>query len=192
MSIFQCWHEFKGPVQEDGFQYCKKCGKASVPDRPVVAECFHTFDGTIHEDGYQYCQVCGQAILPDPVPLPEVPEPTPCEHEFDQPIQEDGYQYCKFCGEAILPEQPEPEPVEECQHEFDTKVEDGYQYCKKCGVGIKPAKSADPNECQHVWYDKEKINIINSNKPGETPEGFLWILVCRKCGEMKKFSTKGA
>lgn len=42
MGLFSCWHEFDKPVDEDGFQYCKKCGRAVLPHNPnVEKDCSH-------------------------------------------------------------------------------------------------------------------------------------------------------
>ena len=67
-----------------------------------------------------------------------------------------------------------------CFHKYG-KVENGYQYCSKCGKAARV-------KCSHIWKNYKQYNCFDS-KLDEIPRYVKFILMCQKCGSLKKFIT---
>lgn len=59
--------------------------------------------------------------------------------------------------------------------------EDGFQYCSECNKAHQPKKG-----CDHKWIEQDKSPITRD----KATIGYLFILRCKNCGEMKDFKTE--
>jgi len=77
-----------------------------------------------------------------------------------------------------------------CIHKYG-KVEEGYQYCEYCGLA-RCVRVKSSGGCEHRWTEKTNSTIkYVDKKTGETSEkGFLHILRCEKCGDLKEFRSE--
>jgi len=70
-----------------------------------------------------------------------------------------------------------------CFHKFGN-VDNGYQYCKKCNKAIPVSLP----KCSHKWEIIDKYSRVKYNFQGEitSTTGFLYILQCSECGDIKE------
>jgi len=94
-----------------------------------------------------------------------------CKHKTLTKIKEDGRQYCAVCNMAFVPD---------CPHVWELFGKDK-QKCKHCGE----LRKIDEGPCRHKWSEygrSEKKNTITN-----FVVGYMIILKCDKCGELKEF-----
>lgn len=152
-----CLTHVWGRIEDDGYQYCKKCGKAF---RPEAAGCDHKW-GDVDGRGYQTCERCG---VGKNVGVPQ------CQHEWGD-TDADGVQTCRVCNysERLAPR--------ECEHQWGN-VKDGRQACTVCGKAREVAEG-----CQHKWRTLDRHNITNG--VGSTTS-LVYMMKCEKCGNIKQ------